>query len=170
MTEDTEPEKVPLEQATLGGGCFWGIEAAFRRVDGVIDTSVGFMGGSEENPSYTEVCSGKTGHTEVVRVIYDPTRVNFREVLEIFFRNHDPTTPDRQGDYEGRQYRSVIFYHSPEQKAEAEVFVAGLDRSGRFPAPVVTAAEPASGYYPAEEYHQQYYEKCVNCRPRFYPY
>ena len=149
-----------LEKATFGAGCFWGVESVFRSIRGVVDTSVGYSGGSVKNPTYKMVCGGDTGHTEVVEIIFDPGVVSYDRLLDIFFENHDPTTPDRQGPDIGRQYRSVIFYHSPEQKAVAEAKIIALGRSGRFRNKIVTAVEPAPDYYKAEEYHQQYYEKC----------
>jgi peptide-methionine (S)-S-oxide reductase len=148
------------EKATFGAGCFWGVEALFRSVRGVVETSVGFMGGIVKDPSYRMVCGGDTGHTEVVGVTFDPGVVSYDRLLDIFFENHDPTTPDRQGPDVGRQYRSVIFYHSPGQKAAAEKKIAELMSTHRFRAKIVTAVEPVSEYYEAEEYHQQYYEKC----------
>ena len=154
------PEGKGLERATFGAGCFWGVEAVFRQVEGVVGTSVGFMGGKVENPTYMRVCGGDTGHTEVVEVIYDPAIVSYEKLLDIFFENHDPTTSDRQGPDVGRQYRSVIFYHSDDQKKAAESRVAVLNRSGNYPSGIVTAIEPAAKFYLAEEYHQQYYEKC----------
>jgi len=158
-TLNTHPRGVKLETATFGGGCFWHVEDDFRQVEGVITTTVGFEGGSRPAPSYEEVCTNLTGHAEVVRIRFDPTRISYKELLEVFFRIHDPTTLDRQGRDVGKQYRSVIFYHSPEQKAAAEEYKAGLEKSGRFKRPVVTEIAPASTFWKAEEYHQQYYEK-----------
>lgn len=148
-----------MEKATFGAGCFWGVEAAFMKVKGVSSTEVGFMGGSTERPSYEQVCTGKTGHTEVVQLGFDPKKVSFEELLEVFWRIHDPTTMDRQGPDIGRQYRSVVFYHSERQKKIAEKKKGELDKSGKFPKPIVTAIEPAKEFYRAEEYHQKYYEK-----------
>jgi len=135
------------EIATLGGGCFWCLEAVYREVEGVISAVSGYMGGKSPNPSYREVCSGNSGHVEVVQVTFDPAIITFREILEIFFVIHDATTLNRQGNDVGTQYRSVIFYHSPEQKAAAEAIVEP---------PMVTAIEPASTFWEAEEYHQDY--------------
>jgi len=149
-----------VEKATFGAGCFWGVEVLFRSTKGVVDTSVGYMGGNVKNPTYKLVCGGDTGHTEVVEVIYDPQIVSYDRLLDIFFENHDPTTMNRQGPDIGRQYRSVIFYHSPMQKEAAEAKIVALDRSGRFRGKIVTAVEPVAEYYKAEKYHQQYYEKC----------
>jgi peptide-methionine (S)-S-oxide reductase len=148
-----------MEKATFGMGCFWGPEELFRRVDGVISTSVGFMGGSVENPTYEEVCTGRTGHAEVVAVEFDPSRVSYQELLEIFWARHDPTTRNRQGPDIGTQYRSVLFFHSPEQEAAARASKEELERCGRHRREIVTEIVPASNYYPADEYHQRYVEK-----------
>ena len=156
----TDKNGKDVEKATFGAGCFWGVEAVFRNTKGVVDTSVGYMGGNVKNPTYKLVCGGDTGHTEVVEVMYDPQIVSYDRLLDIFFENHDPTTMNRQGPDIGRQYRSVIFYHSPAQKEAAEAKIAALDRSGRFRGKIVTAVEPVAEYYKAEQYHQQYYEKC----------
>jgi peptide-methionine (S)-S-oxide reductase len=153
---DTE---APMAIATFGAGCFWGVEAAFRQIEGVTATSVGYAGGKTEEPSYSDVCTGQTGHAEVVRVEYDPSRVSYEQLLSVFWENHDPTTMNRQGPDVGEQYRSVIFYHSPEQKAAAEQSKAALDKGGKYRNPVVTQIEEAGPYYPAEDYHQQYLEK-----------
>ena len=148
-----------IEKATFGAGCFWGVEAVFRQTNGVKDAAVGYAGGMMENPSYEDVCSDKTGHAEVVEVLFDPSEVSYGELLEVFWRNHDPTTRNRQGPDVGSQYRSVVFYHSPEQKAAAEAKLAELEKSGRFRRPIVTQIEPAPKFYRAEEYHQQYLAK-----------
>jgi peptide-methionine (S)-S-oxide reductase len=147
------------EKATFGAGCFWGVEAAFRQIKGVISTSVGYSGGSYENPSYRDVCTGSTGHAEVVEVVYDPSRVSYDDLLKVFWENHDPTTLNRQGPDWGHQYRSAIFFHTPEQEAAALASKAKLDSSGRFRRPIVTEITPASKFYLAEDYHQQYLEK-----------
>ncbi|WP_214020269.1 peptide-methionine (S)-S-oxide reductase MsrA [Methanoculleus sp.] len=152
------PEK-SLERATFGAGCFWGVEETFRHVPGVVDTAVGFMGGTVENPTYPEVCTGRTGHAEVVQVTYDPAEVPYRELLDVFWNAHDPTTPNRQGPDIGTQYRSVIFYHTPEQEKGARASKEDMERSGRFRRPIVTAIEPAGTFWRAEEYHQQYFAK-----------
>jgi peptide-methionine (S)-S-oxide reductase len=148
-----------VERATFGVGCFWGPEETFRKVDGVTSTSVGFMGGSLENPTYEEVCTGRTGHAEVVEVEFDPSRIAYEELLEIFWACHDPTTRNRQGPDIGTQYRSVLFFHSPEQEAVARASKEKLERSGRYRSEIVTEIAPASSYYPADEYHQRYLEK-----------
>jgi peptide-methionine (S)-S-oxide reductase len=148
-----------MEEATFGAGCFWGVEAAFRQIPGVTATSVGYLGGTMRNPSYRDVCSGRTGHAEVVRVAYDPARISYNDLLRVFWENHDPTTLNRQGPDVGAQYRSAIFYHTPEQQAAAAASKAQLDESKRFRRPIVTEITPASDFYPAEEYHQQYLEK-----------
>jgi peptide-methionine (S)-S-oxide reductase len=147
------------EKATFGAGCFWGVEAAFRQIKGVISTSVGYSGGSYENPSYRDVCTGTTGHAEVVEVVYDPSRVSYDDLLKVFWENHDPTTLNRQGPDWGHQYRSAIFFHSLEQEAAALASKAKLDSSGRYRRPIVTEITPASKFYVAEDYHQQYLEK-----------
>ncbi|MFO7900823.1 MAG: peptide-methionine (S)-S-oxide reductase MsrA [Planctomycetota bacterium] len=148
-----------MERATFGAGCFWGVEATFRQVDGVVDTVVGYSGGRTEDPTYEEVCSGRTGHTEVVQVTYDPERISYSELLDVFWGCHDPTQVDRQGPDVGRQYRSVIFYHDDEQKAAAEASKTSLAESGRHRRPIATAIEPAEPFWRAEEYHQRYLEK-----------
>lgn len=146
-----------MEKATFGAGCFWGVEEAFRQVHGVHDTAVGYMGGTLENPTYEEVCTDRTGHAEVVQVEFDPAVVSYRELLETFWRIHDPTSLDRQGWDVGRQYRSAIFFHTPEQEADA---IASRDElQGRSAKPIVTEITPASAFYRAEEYHQRYHEK-----------
>lgn len=147
------------EVATFGAGCFWGVEARFRDIDGVLETTVGYLGGDYDNPSYEDVCTGRTGHAEVVRIVYDSGKVSFDDLLEVFWEMHDPTSLNRQGPDTGTQYRSAIFYHTPEQKAAAEASRERLDASGRFSRPVVTEITPASTFYRAEEYHQRYLEK-----------
>lgn len=145
------------ERATFAAGCFWGVEAAFRERNGVVSTSVGYTGGSAKDPTYREVCSDRTGHAEAVEVVYDPARVSYEELLELFWSIHDPTTPNRQGPDIGSQYRSAVFTHTPEQQAAA---VASRERArNNFRRPIVTQVEPASPFYRAEEYHQQYLEK-----------
>lgn len=146
------------EIATLGGGCFWCLEAVYREAAGVISVVSGYMGGARPNPTYQQVCSGTSGHVEVVQVAFDPATLSYRDILEIFFATHDPTTLNRQGNDSGSQYRSVIFYHSPAQEAIAKELIAELVAERAFPSPVVTAIEPASDFYQAEEYHQQYFE------------
>lgn len=146
-------------KATFGAGCFWGVEMNFRRLDGVTDATVGYAGGQTENPTYTEVCSHGTGHAEVVEVEYDPARISYEQLLDAFFEMHDPTQVNRQGPDIGDQYRSVIFWHSAEQRQAAERAKAELDASGRFARPVATLIEPAPTFWRAEEYHQRYIEK-----------
>jgi peptide-methionine (S)-S-oxide reductase len=148
-----------MEKATFGAGCFWGVEETFRRVPGVAATAVGYMGGHFPNPTYYDVCTDKTGHAEVVEVEFDPAVVSYQQLLAIFWSCHDPTQLNRQGPDIGTQYRSVIFYHSPEQQAAALASKAELERSKRFKRPIVTAIAPASTFYRAEEYHQRYLEK-----------
>lgn len=145
--------------ATFGAGCFWGVEAAFLELEGVDDAVSGYSGGTMENPTYQAVCTDTTGHVEVVRVSYDPEAVSYEQLLERFWSIHDPTTLNRQGPDRGRQYRSVIFFHTPEQEAIAQSSKEAASSSGRFPRPVVTAIEPAAVFYAAEEYHQRYFEK-----------
>ena len=147
------------EKATFGAGCFWGVEAAFRQIPGVVATAVGYSGGTAANPGYYEVCTGRTGHAESVEVEYDPARVSYADLLKVFWTEHDPTTLNRQGPDIGTQYRSVIFYHSPEQQAAAEESKAQLEAARRYRRPIVTQIVPASEFYRAEEYHQQYLEK-----------
>lgn len=147
------------EKATFGAGCFWGVEVAFRQTPGVVGTAVGYEGGTLPSPSYEEVCTDRTGHAEVVQVEYDPVRTSYDVLLDVFWNNHDPTQLNRQGPDVGTQYRSVIFYHSPEQRELAERSRDLIQRSGRFQRPVVTGIEPASTFWRAEEYHQQYLEK-----------
>ncbi len=147
------------KKATFGAGCFWGVEAAFRQVEGVTGTAVGYEGGTLENPSYEDVCSHTTGHAEVVEVTYDPERVSFQELLDIFWAKHDPTQLNRQGWDIGDQYRSVIFFHDEEQRDAALRSKAELEASGRYRAPIVTQIEPGQTFYRAEEYHQRYLEK-----------
>lgn len=150
------------EKATLGGGCFWCLEAVYVEVAGVISVVSGYMGGARPNPTYKEVCSGSTGHVEVVQITFDPGILTYRDILEIFFAIHDPTTLNRQGNDAGTQYRSVIFYHSAEQQVVANEVIARLTAEKAFPSPIVTAVEPAPAFYPAEDYHQQYFENNPN--------
>ncbi len=147
------------EKATFGAGCFWGVETTFRNTEGVTDAAVGYAGGNTENPTYENVCTDETGHAEVVQVEFDPALVSYEKLLDVFWSSHNPTTLNRQGPDMGTQYRSVIFYHSPEQRAIAESSKAALEKSGKFRSPVVTQIEPAAKFYRAEEYHQRYLEK-----------
>jgi peptide-methionine (S)-S-oxide reductase len=145
--------------AVFGAGCFWGVESAFRAVEGVIDVAVGYAGGTVPKPNYRTVCSGKTGHAEVVQVEYDPARVSFEQLLEVFWQIHDPTTLNRQGPDFGTQYRSIIFYSDEHERKAAEESKRRLDESGKLRRPVVTQIVPAAEFYRAEEYHQRYYER-----------
>lgn len=148
-----------MEQATFAMGCFWGVEVTFRNTEGVTDAVVGYTGGETVNPTYQEVCSDRTGHAEAILVSYDPAKVSYDELLEVFWANHDPTTLNRQGPDVGSQYRSAIFYHNSQQKAAAEASKARQEQSGRFHRPIVTEIVPAATFYPAEDYHQRYLEK-----------
>ena len=148
-----------MEEATFGAGCFWGVEAAFRQLDGVLTTSVGYLGGDFENPTYQHVCSGQTGHAEVVRIEYDSDRVSYHDLLDLFWKVHDPTTLNRQGPDIGNQYRSAIFFHTPKQQVAAEASKAQLEASNQYPNSVVTEIIPVSEFYMAEDYHQQFFEK-----------
>lgn len=152
----TDPTTVP-EVATLGGGCFWCLEAVFEQLRGVAKVESGYSGGATANPTYREVCNGNTGHAEVVQVTFDAATTTFREILEVFFAIHDPTTLNRQGADVGTQYRSVIFYHTPEQQSVAEQVIAELDAAKIWDRPIVTQVVPAAEFYRAEDYHQGYY-------------
>lgn len=147
------------EKATFGAGCFWGVEVAFRQVPGVTDAIAGYLGGTLANPTYQDVCTGRTGHAEVVEVTYDPSRVTYENLLDVFWSSHDPTTLNRQGPDHGTQYRSAIFYHNEAQKQAAVASKNRWNTSGRFSGPIVTEITPASPFYRAEEYHQRYLEK-----------
>ncbi len=146
-------------KATFGAGCFWGVEATFRQVPGVVSTAAGYAGGSLPDPTYEDVCTDRTGHAEVVEVEYDPARVSYDNLLKVFWENHDPTTPNRQGPDVGTQYRSVVFFHDPEQEKAAAKSKEELEKSGRFKRQIVTQIVPAAPFYRAEEYHQRYLEK-----------
>jgi peptide-methionine (S)-S-oxide reductase len=146
-----------MEKATFGAGCFWGVEAAFRELPGVVDAGVGYAGGTTENPTYQDVCTDRTGHAEVVEVLFDPDKVSYEQLLDRFWQIHDPTTSNRQGPDVGSQYRSVIFFHSPEQEAAAKRSKGEVQP--RFKRPIVTYIEPAPTFWRAEEYHQRYLEK-----------
>jgi len=148
-----------IEKATFAAGCFWGVEAAFRRVKGVTSTAVGYIGGDFKNPSYEDICLGTTGHAEAVQVEYDPSHVSYDDLLEVFWSSHDPTTLNRQGPDLGEQYRSAIFFHSSEQKAQSESSKEKMQKSGRYKNPIVTEVTSAPEFYRAEDYHQQYFEK-----------
>ena len=147
------------DKATFAAGCFWGVEAAFRAVPGVLATAVGYSGGSVPKPAYQDVCTGRTGHAEALQVEYDPARVSYQQLLRVFWENHDPTTLNRQGPDVGTQYRSAIFFHDPEQQAAALASKRQLETQGAFRRPIVTEIVPAAPFYRAEEYHQQYLEK-----------
>lgn len=149
----------PAAQATFGGGCFWCVEAALKLLDGVIAVTSGYSGGAVENPTYQQICTGDTGHAEVVRVDFDPSIIDYRTLLTAFFTIHDPTTLNRQGNDIGSQYRSVVFTHSPEQAAEAQALIKELDAARIWSAPLVTAVLPAPTFWPAEEYHQDYFAR-----------
>jgi peptide-methionine (S)-S-oxide reductase len=153
----SDPAKTELQLATFGSGCFWCTEAIFQNVDGVTKVESGYSGGKVKNPTYKEVCSGLTGHAEVIQLTYDPKKVSFDELLEIFWKTHDPTTLNRQGNDEGPQYRSVIFYHNEQQKKLAQEYKEKLSEEGVFDRPIVTEISPFSVFYKAEDYHQNYY-------------
>lgn len=155
-----------MAKATFGAGCFWGVEAAFRQVEGVVDTAVGYMGGTVEHPTYQQVCTDTTGHVEVVQVEYDPERVSYEALLDVFWACHDPTQVNRQGPDVGTQYRSVIFVHDEKQAAAAGASRERLDASGSYARPIATRIEPASTFWRAEEYHQRYLERrgLTSCR------
>jgi peptide-methionine (S)-S-oxide reductase len=148
-----------MEKATFGAGCFWGVEATFRSIPGVVSTLVGYCGGKTDNPTYQDVCTDTTGHAEVVEITFDPAQLPYEQLLETFWKLHDPTTPNRQGPDVGSQYRSVIFFHSPAQEAAARAAKERLDKSGKLRNPIVTQIVPAAPFYKAEEYHQRYLEK-----------
>lgn len=150
------------EIAILGGGCFWCLEAVFDRLDGVKSVESGYMGGQKDNPTYQQVCSGNTGHVEVVRVTFDPNELSYRELLDVFFTIHDPTTLNRQGNDVGTQYRSVIFYTSEQQRKTAEQLIAELNAVRHWPNPIVTTVEPAKKFFEAEDYHQEYFANNPN--------
>jgi len=146
-------------EATFGAGCFWGVEAAFRQIPGVMTTAVGYLGGAMDNPTYEDVCSGRTGHAEVVRVVFDPRVASYSQLLDVFWANHNPTTLNRQGPDVGTQYRSAIFYHDDEQAEIARASMQSQNKSGRFKNPIVTEISPVSTFWIAEDYHQQYLQK-----------
>jgi peptide-methionine (S)-S-oxide reductase len=158
-TQEIKLMRTETEQATFAAGCFWGVEALFRQVPGVINAAVGYTGGHTKNPSYQQVCSGETGHAEAIWLEYDPKVVSYEQLLTLFWNNHNPTTLNRQGPDIGTQYRSAIFYHSPSQAEIAERSKAELAASGRYANPIVTEIVPATTFYHAEEYHQQYFAK-----------
>jgi len=148
-----------MQKATFGAGCFWGVEEVFCNIEGVTQTAVGYLGGTLEEPSYEDVCSGKTGHAEVVEVEFAPEKVRYEDLLEVFWKSHNPTTLNQQGPDIGEQYRSAIFFHSDDQQAVAETSKQAMNESGKFKAPIVTEITPTSTFYRAEEYHQRYLQK-----------
>ena len=148
-----------MSKATFAAGCFWGVEVTFRQLPGVISTRVGYTGGNFTNPTYKDVCTDRTGHAEAVEVEFEPAKISYEQLLDVFWENHDPTQVNRQGPDSGTQYRSAIFYHSPEQKAAAEASKAKLEKSGRFSKPIATQIVPEATFFEADDYHQQYLEK-----------
>lgn len=156
---DTPKTPAATEVAVLGGGCFWCLDAVFRDLEGVVGVESGYAGGAGADPTYEDVCSGRTGHAEVVRVSFDPTVLSFRDLLTVFFTIHDPTTHDRQGNDVGTQYRSVVFAQSPEQRATAQDLIRSLDERGPWGRPIVTEVADAAPFHPAEAYHQDYFER-----------
>ncbi|WP_153799650.1 peptide-methionine (S)-S-oxide reductase MsrA [Foetidibacter luteolus] len=151
-----------MDTATFGTGCFWCTEAVFQRLDGVAKVISGYSGGTVDNPTYEQVCSGRTGHAECCQVLYDPSKITYAELLEVFWKTHDPTTLNRQGNDVGTQYRSAIFYHNGEQKEEAQHYIDELNKSGAYKDPIVTTLEPYTKFYSAENYHQNYYNSNPN--------
>jgi peptide-methionine (S)-S-oxide reductase len=148
-----------MEKATFGAGCFWGVEEVYRKLEGVLETRVGYMGGAAENPTYEQVCGGQTGHAEVCEVCFDSAVVSYRQLLEVFWEMHDPTQVNRQGPDAGQQYRSIVFYGSAEQQAEAEQSKAKLESSGSYQGPLATSIEKLAEFWLAEEHHQRYFER-----------
>lgn len=155
----TQTSTSNIDTATFGAGCFWCVEAVFQRLNGVLSLESGYSGGTIKNPAYREVCMGTTGHAEVCRITYDKTKVSFDELLEVFWKTHDPTTLNQQGNDIGTQYRSAIFYHNEEQKQLAEKYKEEINKSGAYPKPIVTEISPLINYYKAEDYHQNYYNQ-----------
>jgi peptide-methionine (S)-S-oxide reductase len=165
MEEKSTPPPAGTAIATLANGCFWCTEAIFEQLDGVISATSGYTGGQTDNPTYKEVSNGNTGHAECLQIVYDTSKISFDELLEVFWETHDPTTLNRQGADVGTQYRSGVFYHNEEQKSKAEKYKAELDKSGAFDRPIVTEITAFSKFYPAEDYHQQYFELNGNSNP-----
>ena len=157
MTEPIAAQAATTDTATFGTGCFWCTEAIFQQLEGVVSVTSGYSGGQVNNPTYKQICTGTTGHAECLRVVFDPSKITYDELLEVFWQVHDPTTLNRQGNDVGTQYRSVVFYHDEAQKAKAEKYKAELTKSGAWDNPVVTTIEPMVKFYPAEDYHQNYY-------------
>jgi len=162
MSNTPIPAGVKTETATFGEGCFWCTEAFFQRLEGVLQVKSGYGGGFVKNPTYEQVCDKNTGHAELAQIVFDPSKITYDELLEVFWKTHDPTTLNQQGNDVGPQYRSVIFYHSKEQKEKAEKYKAALDKSGAWDKPIVTAIEAFKDFYPAENYHQNYYNDNSN--------
>ena len=158
-TMQAKPQPASTALATFGAGCFWCVEAVLQRLEGVISVASGYAGGGVENPTYKQVCTGTTGHAEAVQITYDPSKVTYDEILEVFWKTHDPTTKDRQGNDVGSQYRSAVFYHNDEQRSLAEKYKKELDASGAFDGPIVTEIVPFTNFYRAEDYHQNYYNE-----------
>ena len=156
--EVTKDMKSKIDTATLGAGCFWCVEAVFQELEGVVSVKSGYAGGFVKNPTYKEVCTGKTGHAEVAQIVFDSTKISFEEILEVFWKTHDPTTLNRQGNDVGTQYRSSIFFHNLEQKEKAEFYKKRINESGAYPNDIVTTIEPFDNYSEAEEYHQNYFD------------
>jgi peptide-methionine (S)-S-oxide reductase len=163
--KDTATAPAVTDTATFANGCFWCTEAIFEELEGVISATSGYTGGKTENPTYKQVCTGETGHAEALQIVYDPAKISFDELLEVFWETHDPTTLNRQGNDVGTQYRSGIFYHNEEQKQKAEKYKAELDKSGAFDKPIVTEITPFTKFYAAEDYHQQYFDNNENANP-----
>jgi len=158
-TAELRGTRSKMQKATFAAGCFWGVEATFRAMPGVLATRVGYTGGSTDNPTYKDVCTDRTGHAEAVEVDFDPAQVRYEDLLKVFWENHDPTQLNRQGPDWGTQYRSAIFFHTPEQQRAAQASKESLEKARRFSKPIVTQIVPAVTFYPAEDYHQQYLEK-----------
>ncbi|RYZ52665.1 MAG: peptide-methionine (S)-S-oxide reductase [Chitinophagaceae bacterium] len=154
-----------VETATFGTGCFWCTEAIFEQLNGVLKVTSGYMGGQVKNPTYKEVCTGETGHAECVQIVYEPSKISYDELLKVFFQVHDPTSLNRQGADVGTQYRSAIFYHTPEQKSKADYYKKELNNNGAFDKQIVTEVTPATEFYVAEDYHQEYYQNNKNTNP-----
>lgn len=162
MSNTTIPAGIHTDTATFGEGCFWCTEAFFQRLEGVLQVKSGYGGGFVENPTYEQVCDKNTGHVELAQIVFDPSKISYDELLEVFWKTHDPTTMNQQGNDVGPQYRSVIFYHNAIQKEKAEQYKAALDKSGAWDRPIVTAIESFKNFYPAENYHQNYYNDNTN--------
>jgi len=161
----TSQDNAQIDTATFGAGCFWCVEAIFQRVEGVLKVKSGYCGGHVMNPTYEQVCEKNTGHVEVAQIVFDPAKISFDELLEIFWKTHDPTTPNQQGNDIGPQYRSVVFYHNDVQKQKAEHYKTELDKSGAFEKPIVTTIEHYKNYFEAEDYHQNYFNLNKNLNP-----